>query len=224
MLVYTCICWQAGNLDWILLGQRLSISTGGSTSIWTITSISSVYGHLLPSRQLGLNTAWTKIEHNKHWLWMLLLYTVRCMMGNSYCALCCPLLNCMYAWKAYCAMCALGLLLWSLWCVLSILLCVNAVITAVHCVFTVYAMHCLLCTVCVRFPAPLMPVNRELVGRGQFLKYRHQPLLSMSPAGGYCPWRELPYNWQCCWKDALQWLELCCRYFSRKCKSCVSLL
>ena len=93
--------------------------------------------------------------------------------------------------------CALRPLLCSLCCVLSSLLCVNAVITAVHCVFTVRStlpvVHC----VCVRFPAPLMPVNRELVGRGQFLKYRHQPLLSMSPAGGCCPWLELPYNWQC---------------------------
>ena len=91
----------------------------------------------------------------------------------------------------------------------------------VCCVFTVRStlpvVHC----VCVRFPAPLMPVNRELVGRGQFLKYRHQPLLSMSPAGGCC--LELPYNWQCWWSLKMQWMELCCWSFPRQCKCCVSL-
>ena len=60
------------------------------------------------------------------------------------------------------------------WCIICtvILTCV-CVFSFIHilmlkCVSVVYCM-------CVRFPAPLMLVNGEPVGRGQFLKYRHQP-------------------------------------------------
>ena len=72
------------------------------------------------------------------------------------------------------------------WALPTICLCVLCLCSTHHHT----AEHCLLCVVdgilcladarhcvCVRFPAPLMPVNRELVGRGQFLKYRHRPML-----------------------------------------------
>ena len=72
------------------------------------------------------------------------------------------------------------------WCIICtvILTCVR-VFSFIHilmlkCVSVVYCM-------CVRFPAPLMLVNGEPVGRGQFLKYRHRPLLSILPAGGSNP-------------------------------------
>ena len=153
--------------------------------------------HLLPSRQLRLNTAWTKIERNKHWLWILLLCTVPCMMGTSYCSVLHAValyavvtLFCVTLWiecKAHCAISVLSVH----YCVLCAVYCQACCVSmlcsqqcTVCCVFTVRStlpvVHC----VCVRFPAPLMPVNRELVGRGQFLKYRHRPMLWTPPAGG----------------------------------------
>ena len=117
--------------------------------------------HLLPRRKLRLNTAWTKIERNKHWLWiplMLCTTTVPCMMCTSYCSVLHAVA--LYALGALFCVTALNWMQSTLWqSVLSVHYCVLCAVYCQACcvsmlwsqqctVCSLYALHCLLCTVC----------------------------------------------------------------------------